>query len=533
MDHKKIKEKLIDYIDKNLNPKEEKEIKTHLENCLECKKEYEELKSTISYIEDKSKDIGRDRELNLNPVTKKKRYFKYFTRTGIIAMALSLILVVTAFATEIFGFMDWWKKSSKEQTSAWEKLVDNGVGQKLDKTVTDKNIKVTAKGVIADDLNTIILLEVRDLNGKIRFTPSFRDVGPFGPVRIEGDIISKWEEMPPLVNYSNIYVDEEGVLNLILKTEPMDKKEGKIRININKFSSMINENEESIVDVSGNWDLNIDAKKIESKRYKVDKKVDINGNELIIEEIVLAPTTTSINYKFDVYSKEEVKFLRDLSFSIKYNGKTYGRSELSYSDIEEMKDFGYQEGQDYMQSLYLEDPEEIELIVDTARYISRGAGHYYLDWDNLPQTIDYQGSKLIVKDIEYKEDSTEITIIEDMSPDREYIRTEIYLEKGVPVEFEDNGETIEFNRDYPFYGSHTKWETYDENGKIENPEGVFWTDKMYNFTLEQKIGLREDEFKNRGIDEKHYEELLKPDKLVIKGQKYIYYPDKKINIKLK
>lgn len=533
MDHKKIKEKLIDYIDKHLNPKEEKEIKIHLEDCEECKKEYEELKSTIFYIENKSKDIGRDRDLNLNSNIKKKRYFKHFTRTGVIAMALSLILVVTAFATEIFGFMDWWKRSSEEQTSAWEKLIENGVGQKLDKTITDKNIQVTAKGVIADDLNTIILLEVRDLNGEIRFTPSFRDVGPFGPVTIEGDIIRRWEDMPPLVNYSNIYVEEEGVLNLILKTDPMDKEEGNINININKFSSMINENEESIIDVSGNWDLNIGAKKIESKKYKVNKKVDINGNKVIIEEIVIAPTTTSINYKFDVYSKEGRKFLRDLSFSIKYKGETYGRSELSYSDSVEIKNFGYQEGQDHMESLYLESPEELEIVVDTARYISRGEKNYDIDWDKLPQTIEYQENTLIVKDIQYKEDSTEITIIEDTSKNRDYISSEIFLEKGVQVEFDDNGETIEFNRDYPFYGSHTKWETYDENGKIENPEGVFWTDKMYNFVLEQKLILREDKFKNRGIDEKHYDELLKPDKLVIKGQKYIDYPDKKINIRLK
>ena len=57
MDCNKIKEKLIDYIDNKVNTEDEKEIKSHLENCQECKIEYEELKHTISYIADRYKFI--------------------------------------------------------------------------------------------------------------------------------------------------------------------------------------------------------------------------------------------------------------------------------------------------------------------------------------------------------------------------------------------------------------------------------------------------------------------------------------------
>lgn len=535
MDCNKIKEKLIDYIDNKVNTEDEKEIKSHLENCQECKIEYEELKQTISYIEDGSKTIGQDRKLNLNSLIREKKYFESFTRTGIIAMALSLILVVTAFGSEIFGFMDWWKKASQDQVLAWEKLIDNGIGQKLDTSITDKNIEVRVKGVIADDLNTIILFEVKDLNGKVRFTPSFRDNTPFGPVTVGGDIDEEWEGIPPRVNFSNIYKEDGSIIDLIIKTDAMNREEGNISVNFHKFSSMINESEESIITVDGDWNFNIPVKKLKSKTYKIDKKIDLNGNELIINEIIVAPTTTSIKYKFDVYNEEKMKFLRDIYFSLKYKGNTYGRSELSSGSGMgvAIKNFGYQESEDHMESLYLEDPEEIQVIIDTAIYASRGDQEYDIDWDNLPQAIEYQGSILIVKAIENTDEGIEVTILEDNSKDREYISSQIHLEKGAQVELEFDGEIIKHNKNFSSFGSYSKLETHDENGKIEDTTGVFWTNKMYNFVLEQKLGLNDYVFKNYKTEEENHKNLFKPDKLVIKGQEYIKYPDIIENIQKK
>jgi len=50
MDCKKVKSLLSAYIDQELNPSLEKEVRAHLEECLACKREVEELRKTISQV---------------------------------------------------------------------------------------------------------------------------------------------------------------------------------------------------------------------------------------------------------------------------------------------------------------------------------------------------------------------------------------------------------------------------------------------------------------------------------------------------
>lgn len=532
MNCNKIEDKLIDYIERDLSKEEELEIKRHIDECEDCKKEYKELKSTIIYIKNNSKDIDKEKELNLNANINKKGVFKRFTRTGTIAIAISLLLVVTAFAVDMLGFMDMWKKSSEERIMSWEELIENGLGQKLNISTEDKGIKVTAKGVIADDLNTLVLLEVQDLNGDIKFTP--RNEKYYIDVVIGGDIPWTTEEIPPLVNSYNIYNEYKGKLNVLLKMEAIEKDEGTVDISINNFMSMINKDEQSIANVEGNWSISIPVEKLQTKVYSVDEKIDLDGNELIIEEIIVAPTTTSIKYKFDVYNKEKNYFLRSLTFLIESNGEIYKQSNLSYADGGETKNFGYQEGEFHLESLYLEDPEDLEIIVETARYISRGVERYDIDWDDLPQKIEYQGSKITVKDIKYNEDSTEIIFEEDKSGRRKYIDSNIYFRKYFKKEIEDEGEIISFDVDYKFHANTIKSKVKDENGEVKD-ETKPWSWKRYDFVLEQKLVLDEGRmieiFGDKIIYDK--EEFLKPDTIYIEGQRFIEYPNIKKNIKLK
>lgn len=502
-----MKDKLLDYIDDNLSIKERKTIKEHLKTCEECNTEYVEIKSTIDYITDNSNKIDTNNELNLNPNKVKIKSIGLFTRTGLIAIILSLMLVVTAFATDIFGFMKWWKKSSEIDISAWEKLIENGVGQKLDISVTDNDIKVTAEGIIADNLNTIILLRIEDLNGKIRFTP-LRGGSPYEEsLTVGGDIPNLHEDIPPIVNYHPLYAEEENTVRLMVKTDSMYKDEGNVEIHLNRLVSMINESEESVVEVSGNWDMTIPAKKIESKLYEIDETIDLDGNELIIRAITIAPTATRIEYSFETYNEEDRYYIDDITFLIEDGMKTYGRSELS----SETK--AYSSGRKYLrrefdiQSIYLEDPKDIDVIVNTYRYTTRGLKKYDIDWNNLPQVIEYDNSKITVEDIKYEDNNAEIIIKEDESKDREYIWSNI------------RWKSDETQRSYGFYVTYLEYETRDSKGRVKNLEDKFWTDEFYNFVFSQKLTLDKE-----GLDS---------GKLCIEGQDYIKYSNIRKNIKLR
>lgn len=527
-----VEDKLLDYIDGSLKEEEMNTIKDHLKSCDECKKEYVEMKSTIDYIKDSSSKIDTSKELNLNPNRYRKKSVRKFTRTGLIAVVLSLILVVTAFATDIFDFIKWWQKSSEREISAWEELIENGVGEKLEISVTDKDIRVTAEGIIADDISTIILLKIEDLNGNTRFTPR-RDADYHEALTLGGDIPNLHEDIPPIASYHSLYAEEDNTTKLIIYTDPMEKDEGNIEIYIDRFVSMINKGKRYDVEVSGNWSMTIPVKKIKSKVYNVDEVIDLDGNELVIEKIIIAPTVTKIQYRYESYNKENRYFIDDVTFLIKDGMKTYTKSELrGITRYEDSSRFGFTYGEYDIQSLYLEDPKDIDIIVNTYRYTTRGLKKYTIDWHNLPQVIEYDNNKITIEDIKYTEDSTEIIVKEDSSWNRKYIQSNIYLKIDEVIEREHDGVEYSLRRDYTFNGVPMEYETRDSKGKVKDKEDKLWSDEFHNFVYKQKITLSKEEFERYEMKEENFEEYLIPGEIYIEGQEYIEYPNIKVNIKL-
>ena len=533
MDCNIVKDKLLDYIDGNLDSEEIKAIEEHLKTCSKCIKEYAEMKSTIDYIIDNSRKINTSKDLKLDPNIFKKESTRRFKRMGLIAVVLSLMLAVTVFATDIFDFIKWWKKSSERQITAWENLIENGVGEKLDISVTDKDIRVTAEGIIADDLNTIILLKIEDLKGNIRFTPYGGDNSNPCSISVGGDIRKVFEGIPPLVNYSPLYAEDENTVKLMVYTEPLDKDEGVVEIHLNKLMSLINENEESIIEVSGNWDITIPAKKIPSKVYFADEEIDLDGNELVIEKITIAPTTTRIHYKFNVYNAETGRYIENVTFLIKAGGKTYSRSELSRGGSMAYRSYGFVNREFDIQSLYLEDPSDIEIIVNTCTYAMGDLEKYNIDWDNLPQVIKYHNSRITIEDIKYSEDSTEIIVKEDRSWNRRYIKTNLYLRIDETTYIKDGEKNFPIKRDYYFSGSPLEYEIRDSKGKVKDLESKLWSDEYHYFVFRQNITLSKEQFERMEMNEDYFDEYLIPSELYIEGQEYIEYPYIKRNIKLK
>lgn len=531
MDCKKTKDILLDYIDGTLSQEQIKKVEKHINVCQVCRPEYEKIQSMADYMKNNSQKINTSKKLNLNPNITNRKPIRRVGQIGLIAVALSLILVAGVFAKEIFNFGRYWEKESRRELSAWEELIENGIGQKLDQYAIDKDIRVKAEGVIADELNTMILLEIKDLKGNTRFIPkSTKD--RTNPLGLHGDIFKTYENIPPTINYHSLYTKNDNTVKLIVKTEPLDRLEGEIQINIAKLVSMINKDKDSIVEVEGNWELSLPVKKLESKTYDIEKTIDLAGNRVYIDRITLAATATNIEYRYETYNKDKRYFIDDINFEIRVGDRSYGRSEISFSDKGHVEKFGISRGEYHAQSLYLEDPNNIDLIVSAYRYTTRGRKKYKIDWDKLPQLIEYDNKRIRVENIEYGENSTEILIKEDPAKDREYIKSNIYLKVDEVIEGEHDRIEYGFRQEYKFYGMDSEYETRDAKGKVEDLEDKYWQDDFHNYVFEQKIKLDKKEFESHEMDESKFDEYLNPGTLYIEGQSYIKYPDIKLNIKL-
>lgn len=523
-----IKEKLIDYIDGNLSKKEKQDIKIHLSNCPDCKKEYNELKETILYLQENADKIKTDKDINIRPKQSKKSKKKGFKRTILIASIVTIFIAFTAFAGEIFDYISYWRESSIERTMAWDELIENGLGEKLDISVEDNGIRVTAEGVIADDLNTLVLLKVEDLKGLNRYGDSYNienGVNIAESISVNGDIINENDFEPPLISQINLYQDEEGVNKIILVINSMDKEKGHINLKIREFMSMLNEDEElmdiydnknPISRVKGNWDMKIEAKKLESYSYEIDKEIILDGNKIKINNIIIAPTETSLEYEFMPYNEERDYYLSDLKFSIKYDGKIYDHTKLGFAwythiigenkpNIRKLS----------LETLYLEKPDKIELIINEYEYYTQKEKAYYMDIDNLPQELEYEGSILTIEDIKYTDDLTEITIKEDVSEDRKYLSTNMYVESIVEIQGKNKS-------------SHKTYSTKYVGNTLEKV-------KNQKISILRENAIEEERALGRDIEalDKNIKSILRPEKITIEGQEYVENPNKKIKINLK
>lgn len=400
---------------------------------------------------------------------------------------------------------------------AWDELIDSGLGEKLDLVVEDNGIRVTAEGIIADDLNTLILLKVEDLNGDTTFSDDPYIIGKYYEpeevldeveyIEASGDIKKYDGNSLPLTTSNSLYQEEEGINKIIITTDAMDKEEGYINLKIREFKGI---NKEPMEIVKGNWDMEIEAKKLESYSYPIDEKVVVDGNEIKINNIIIAPTETKIEYEFKTYNEEKDYYLKGLNFSIKYDGKIYESSKLGHSFINDFmtSDLTKIEASS-LETLYLEKPYEIELILNQYRYNTKNKISYSLDVDNLPQELEYGDSRLILEDIIYTDDSIELIVKEDDSRGRKYLNTNMVVHYEV---INDNNHKT--------HSTHSIYYVRDSSEKTERQ----------NILIHKDFVIRDLNIKESN---KSSEIIIRPTQITIEGQEYVENPNKKLKINLK
>lgn len=195
-------------------------------------------------------------------------------------------------------------------------------------------------------------------------------------------------------------------------------------------------------------------------------------------------------------------------FLLEHKGKTYKESDLVGYNTFYINKLGTVVDKVSLKSLYIEDPDEIDIILEAYEYTTAFKKYYKLDLDNLPQTLEYDGSEVTVESVEYGENDTIINIKEDTDEDRKYLKSNIYTK--VFLEGEEDDSWISYK-----YSDPTG--PYNPREKVEN----------------QQIIMSLDAIHTTPITESNRANVLKPDQIYIQGQSYIEYPNEKINLKLK
>ena len=509
-----IKEKLIDYIDKTLSKEERERINSHLKECSDCSKELKGLKDTISYVEgerdsikvpkDIVKNINRDNLKSNVSISKVKMPFK----VSLVAIALFAIFVVTSFAADELGILNWWKERSLKESQSIEELISRGYGDDIGISKTDNSIKITLESVVADDINTILMMTIEDLEGNRKLIPYYEGIFASGDFKL-----GEYEDNA-LNGDTNLYTEESNKSKVIINLKPLDKENGNIKLSLEDLIINQGKIDNKGKVVKGNWDFEIPVTKHDSVVYKLDKSMKINNRDIFFDELVIAPTKTLLKYS---YTSVLTKDLSD--FSIIAKDKEYKSKRFGFSSSSSHSSTGENSGTVEFDSMYFDNVDNVNIKVNSYVKEVLNFAEYDIALDKgFPQEFEYMGSKIAIENIVVGEETTKVIMTESLE-NRKYERLEF--------EFKDEeGNYYPFGDTYDGYVIDSKGKKVKINEYWFNDEKL---DKPRIYPTKHNIELYN--IRNKYNERKKGEFI--PSKLKIKGYHETVYIDKGIKIKLK
>lgn len=422
---KDVEEKIIDYIEGTLSEEGHFAVEDHIKNCGKCQQEVKEIRESIGYMESMGSAIavpeGFMESVKNKVENNKKLGKKPKRRWGTVALisALIAVLITGVFAEEgIKSYFEVWKSKSLEESQSIEQLIAEGYGEKLNLSDEDQDIKITVESIIADDMNTVLLIEVEDLKGENKYAPirweksifangNFNYLTPdrsgisSNKSRVEGTFILHSPEKNitrAVVAFSPVASDYEDIELVINALEIIP--DGEIH-----FPHAIggqyyyDKHRDRIVD--GLWTVKIPVQPSKSVIFEIHEEMDLDGHIIIFDKLIISPTMTTLTYKFNkrqnpAYILNSLKKIAIEADEKLYNEmKSFGKGSMDPDPV------GPTKGSMSFDTMYFEIPKKIKITVDGYEIAVKEQKTLEIDIHQpFPQDFEYLGSKLRVNNVQ-------------------------------------------------------------------------------------------------------------------------------------
>ncbi|WP_179107307.1 DUF4179 domain-containing protein [Sediminibacillus massiliensis] len=445
MNCQQCKDKMPDYIKGNLTEEEEQRLEQHLLGCPECSQMYSSRRRPASIL-------------------------KGLSLRGWASVVIVLILLIGA--AYLSGLTDraltWWNGVSVADNENLKEIKRFGIGNALNLEKEDNGIKVTITHVVADDIQTYVYYEVEDLEGDrlLSVEDSHRptitaETGTFDITQGYGEQITGL--VPADEQPESRFRGRIGLL-------PIKEEKATIELEINRLTEIepANMEEQMLMApmedrkrVEGNWSFEIPIEKQEIIDKEINMETELDGHEVKISKIRIAPTMTLLQYGLRMDDMDsQVSYV---SFgALASNEMTYKPDYTSmYPGNFPNRQSNWMIQNSPFQSMYYDPPDSLDVKVERIETHIVSDKEYPLDPDRgLPQTFTFLDSDFEVEINEINE-KTQLTIKTEWNRHREFDRLHFEVisepentgmmleEKGVFVK--PNGEVYEMDNynEYP------------------------------------------------------------------------------------
>ncbi|WP_051348748.1 DUF4179 domain-containing protein [Peribacillus kribbensis] len=509
----------IHYLERTMDRPQKIEFEKHIYHCPGCQEDLGSFQEVMLYLMDRVDHIlvpaGFIENIKKRLIERgrgKQRKNKHRTKAGLLITGVFAFLIGTGYFTGAFSFLYYkWSEDNPELRAS----LQQGIGERLNLKAKSKGIIIKIKGVIADDFQTIVYYEIEDTKKDHQYALNF-DEG----VRVEnGYKIMKSDDSPriyPPDFKRDLNIKEKNVYDGKISLPPLAKDQGTIKLQVTKLLKLSRNSSnqldsrmyEDLKPKVGKWDFTIPVTKQPSIEYAVNKKRNIEGITVLIDKLILAPTTTILNY--EMVNTLNEKQIDSLNFDHMEVDKKKVKPDLyGFSFADPINENASQASFDPLPG---ERPKELKIKFGSVSSTVYNNKTIELDaFKTYPQTVEYAGSKI---SIDKQETGKAVTII--ISNHEIKQRKYDSLQVDVINDVEDNANVMETDMEGVYVDK--KGAQYDPNKLPISYEDM---EQPRYFTTVQSIKLENDN-----------NQKVTPKKLEIYGYNTMKYLDDVVKIKL-
>lgn len=513
----------IDYLERTMERPNRVDFEVHIYHCEKCQEDlatFQDVRLSLLNHTEEMEDFhvpsgfmvnikGRleEKENHRRQKSKKRK------KMGLVFASIFTVLMGIGFITGFFPNLYYTWTEEDEQLRAF---LQQDLGQMVNLEAESEGVIVKIKGVVADDIQTLVFYEIEDTNEESQYFMNYDD----------GVIV---ENMYKIMNHdtypkyfppdfeSEVNKSEKNVYQGKISLLPLTKDNDTIHLRINKLLKINRESflanqywgYENIQYQTGEWNFEIPVTKQTSTEYALSGQTQIEGIPVRFEKLIVAPTATSLQYSINREQME--KRVEYVNFdNLEVNDKIVKVDMFGGVPMNSQQDMNWYTFQAQFDSLIGEKPEEVSVQFNSAYLTYEDDKSIPLDVNQeYPQTFEYAGSTISI-------DQVEVGVPTKVVVSNHEVENRAYESLQINIVGEDESAPS-------MMGMETEGVIVDKNGVVYDPNTASFSyqeiDQPRHFETVQIIRL--EDYK------------VVPKRLVISGYNATKYLNETVKISLK
>ncbi|MCM3602765.1 sigma-70 family RNA polymerase sigma factor [Robertmurraya korlensis] len=472
----------IDYLERTMERPKRVDFEIHIYHCEKCQEDlatFQDVRLSLLNHTDRMEDVhvppgfmenvkGRlvERENQRRQKNKKRK------KVGVVFASIFTVLMGIGFLTGFFPnlYYTWTEEDEQLRT-----FLQRDLGQRVNLEAESDGVIVKIKGVVADDIQTLVFYEIEDTNEDNQYFMNYDD-GVIVENRykiMNHDTYPKY--FPPDLE-SEVNKRQKNVFQGKISLLPLNTDNETIHLKINKLLKI--DRASSVADQywgygnnqyqTGEWNFEIPVTKQSSTEYALSGQTEIEGIPVRFEKLIVAPTATSLQYSINREQTEKrVDFLNFDNLGV--NDKILKVDMFGGVPMNTQQDMNWYTFQAQFDTLIGETPKDISVQFTSAYLTYEDDKRIPLDvTQEYPQTFEYAGSTISIDKVEVGMPTT-IVISNHEVKNRAYESLHINVvgeDEHAPSSMGMETEGVLVDKNGVIYDSNTTSFSYDE---IEEP----------------------------------------------------------------